>query len=871
MELNHEQYQNLLRMLQRDYDFKDHTKSYMSRGVCPSCKKRELFISCEKPYRLCCNRRNHCGFSVSTFELYKSELFTNWSKNYQASEENPNASADAYMCYARGFEFSKVNGLYRQEYYAKDDKATATVRFTLSDGKAQWERFIDNVERFVGQKGRALSSYKGLWWQMPDEDFTQDEIFITEGIFDALSLIHAGKCAIACISSGHYPSGFFAHLRAMGRNPKIIFALDSDTAGKSAAQKHYHKAKQEGFNVAIALPPQGSDWNDLWRNHQLSEHQLKEAFYQGALLVAGSAAQKAYLMYQHSGMSNFPLTYEERTYWFALDVERYQSLLDELNQQGEDEAQGKHIALEQASKVTEIANCHFEPLYFQRARDGEDSRYFMRISRANMASVQDTFSGGQMGSASDFKKRLLSIYPGALYEGNSKQLDRIIKEKFTHLRIVESIDFCGYVRDLDAWVYRDFAIKNGKVLKTNAQQFIEIDKHHSIKTLSDVHITYSDKPCDFSWVSDFWQGFGEKGMVALTFFTGSLFVDTIRQNQQSWPFLEMTGEAGTGKTTLLEFLWRLHGREDYEGFDPNKTSFAGRARTFNKVSGLPVVLIEGDHHASHNRKFEFGEIKDLFNGRPIYTRAVKTSGMETNDPSFKGSVVIAQNDRIEADEAVLSRIIPLFFSRKNIPEGGKRHVDALNRLSTEHLSPYLVHMLCQAQSLLSNYFELFPSVEAKLARNELIVMARIVHNGAQIMSMFLVIAKIMKLSEEMIHNTMNYIEEICVLRQQSFQSDHPMVSEFFDTFEYLEGVGGTLCVNHSLDDDLIAINLVHFESVAKSVGISTPPKVELNRLLLNAKRYQYLGRRSVRSKIFQSKVTKCIVFKLEKAYAKTTN
>lgn len=137
------------------------------------------------------------------------------------------------------------------------------------------------------------------------------------------------------------------------------------------------------------------------------------------------------------------------------------------------------------------------------------------------------------------------------------------------------------MRDLDAWVFRDFAVSNGRIIRSNSQQFIEMDRLRSIKTVSDVSITLNDDNCTFDWLNDFWLGFGERGLIALAFFTGSLFVDQIRQKQQSWPFLEMTGEAGTGKTTLLEFLWRLHGRADYEGFDPNKTSFPGRARTFN--------------------------------------------------------------------------------------------------------------------------------------------------------------------------------------------------------------------------------------------------------------------------------------------------
>src|SRR6185436_6506602 len=94
------------------------------------------------------------------------------------------------------------------------------------------------------------------------------------------------------------------------------------------------------------------------------------------------------------------------------------------------------------------------------------------------------------------------------------------------------------------------------------------------------------------WLSLLWNCFGAKGLAALTVWLGALFAEQIRATQKSFPFLEIVGEAGAGKSTLIEFLWKLCGRRDYEGFDPSKSSLAARARNFAPVSNLPVVLIE---------------------------------------------------------------------------------------------------------------------------------------------------------------------------------------------------------------------------------------------------------------------------------------
>ncbi len=256
----------LLKQLIIDYQFQE-TEEYLYKGICPNCHKKELYISKREPWRICCNRLNNCGFYENTYDLYKYSLFSQWSQYYKPTKENPNATADAYMVNARGFDLELVKGLYRQEYYIdpNTNQYTATVRFTLYGGKAQWERFIDNTENFPGQKGRALESYKGLWWQRPNDDFSNaKEIYIVEGIFDALSLISAGYTAIASISSTHYPHHFFSMLKEKNLHPHIIYALDNDEAGRNGIKKqHYHQLVKIGTIYGVLKNSQIQLWKML--------------------------------------------------------------------------------------------------------------------------------------------------------------------------------------------------------------------------------------------------------------------------------------------------------------------------------------------------------------------------------------------------------------------------------------------------------------------------------------------------------------------------------------------------------------------------------------------------------------------------------
>jgi hypothetical protein len=119
--------------------------------------------------------------------------------------------------------------------------------------------------------------------------------------------------------------------------------------------------------------------------------------------------------------------------------------------------------------------------------------------------------------------------------------------------------------------------------------------------------------------------------------------------------MEIVGEAGAGKSRLIEMMWKLSGRKDYEGFDANKSTNVAVYRNFAQIANLPVVLIEGDRNdvngnAVQKSKFSWDELKDAFNGRAIRSKGLKTAGNETYEPPFRGAILISQNTAIQASK-----------------------------------------------------------------------------------------------------------------------------------------------------------------------------------------------------------------------------
>ncbi|PTQ90249.1 toprim domain-containing protein [Agitococcus lubricus] len=224
-----------LTRLQSDFDFKlTGNRKWLQEGRCPSCHKKELYGSAEAPWVIKCGRINNCGYENGLRDLYP-DLFESWSDRFKADDKNPNAAADAYLKEARGFNLTTLKSCYSQEYYFDRELeiGSATVRFSLADG--YWERIIDKPERFKS-KARIKPGFSanGLWWSMPNTDLLHaKEIWLVEGIFDAIALSHHGLTAVAIISSNYYPHIAIKALaeQCLANNiakPKLVIAMDND-------------------------------------------------------------------------------------------------------------------------------------------------------------------------------------------------------------------------------------------------------------------------------------------------------------------------------------------------------------------------------------------------------------------------------------------------------------------------------------------------------------------------------------------------------------------------------------------------------------------------------------------------------------------
>ncbi|MDC7683240.1 toprim domain-containing protein [Asticcacaulis sp. BYS171W] len=873
--------------LKADYGFKENGK-YLQQGRCPDCKKRELWASALNPSILHCQRGNQCGRDFDIKDLYP-EIFDTWSSRYQRTDKEPDAAADAYLSGARGLRIGRLKGSYSQDLYQdpyKKDLISATVRFPLPGG-SYWERLIDQPGRFGKRKAnfKKGGSHGGFAWMAPDQPIEvlakAQRIWICEGIFDAASWQQIGEHAVSCMSTSTYPEHWLKALRKACADldlpqPELIFAFDTGKSGEESARKFVDRAREEGWTATAAMPrAEGEvgkrDWNDLLRRNLLRPEDIEQYLWYGKILLAADAHEKAVLLWEKHEWSSFSFVFQSRTWWASFDQAK-------INEAIEKESISRKSAARRCCNVSEIANCAFRILYSQYNKALDERTFYMSITTPWAKEPYGArFTPAALTASSEFKKVLLGAGNGAHWTGSGFQLDKLLAPQYVNLKTVETLDFTGYSKEHGVYVFGDIAVQNGRVIDINREDYFDCGNALlKLKTTDRIcEIEYDAEKFDTSWVDTIYRAYGCHGIVALSFAVASMFAEQIRAFQKSFLFLECSGLPGTGKTTLIEFIWKLYGREGYEGFDPSNATFAALSRNMARTANIPVVLMEGDREdgGAHTKKFDWNQLKTSYNGRPFRETGVKNGGTETNAPPFRASIWIEQNYPVVASPAIMERIISMNFTKEGWTADTKKAAEELEQWPIEDLSGTIIHIVRAEKDYMERFKAAHPKYELEFITGQKRVRnARIRKCAAQLHAGLDAMAPLLRIPQSLLAKVHDHINDLAVERDRSLEADHPVVAKFWEAFDYLAALHDAKDPNHILgkglnlhrkDDTLIAVNLQAFEAACKHAGVSHPPVDDLKRFLQTSKSRKFVEAKTVNSSDYGHK--HCWVFQTEDA------
>ena len=872
----------IVRALLNDHSFgfKDEN-GYLRKGKCPNCGKLELFVSKDNPWKVQCGRLNNCGWSASTRELLP-EVFEEFSERYKATEEEPNRTAAAYLGINRSFDLSKIRGWYEQGAFLERDTNSYlnTVRFYVTEDKSvYWERFIDKRPK-DGRKAHFRGKYKGLCWTPPDFALEEgDRCFLVEGCFHAMALHHMEKPikAAACLSCVTFPSQFIEKYKDKGIT--WVLALDGDPAGRRDAKKHAKRLKDMGekFEV-LTLPDNGMDWDDYHREKKLTPKLIQDGLYRGRLFMAESVEEKAYHFYQRHPYRSFILDFKSALYGIEIDTG---ALEMDLNPKKPDDGEAEPDSISLDSKkgwdifiryvnVDQISNVYPRFLYMERDEIMEEQRYVFQINYSN-GNPSDIIGleGTNITSPDAFHKSLLNKSRGGTFDGEVRQL-KILRDRWLNskMRTVTSIPFIGYDRSSGAYVFQKSAYYKGREIKLNRDGYYQVGKTGIKTSLNGVSIT-TDGKFKTDWLEDYVSAFHWQGLALLAFWTGSLFAQQVRAKHKSWPFFEFTGEPGAGKSTVLEFLWKLNGRDDYEGFDVMKATPAGRRRAFNQVSNMPVVIIESDRDTGEKdakaKQFDFDLCKPFFNGRGTGTLGVARRNNDVEESLFQAALIISQNAEVDGSEALLQRVVHVHVDKRHHKPNSRDIARWFERQNSSTVGGFMRKALRNERQIMQIYEESFQKYENEFGKNDKIRNERIVKNHAQVAAFGDALAVLFpkSMTKERRDNLARFLQERAEVREYRLAADHPMVEQFWETIQYLNNFHDKTAkdwMDHSDKHELIAINLNHFRAQCQTHGQELMDLKLLKKLLPHCKRHKLVEKSRVVQSVHQQKSIRCWVF-----------
>ena len=856
-------------------------------GVCPSCGHKTLWSKyADKPGRVWCDRESKCSYTATAKELFP-DLFDPLRiiKTAPPTRENPNATADAYLKTVRGFRLDTVKGAYRQESYdyrpreAKENNLPAekvvAVRFPLpAPMEGNWDRFING--NHFGKKTTLSYGTKtnGWMWTPPNQQLNKgDKLYVTEGIFDALALLQAGKKVASLMGVSMKPIKFVEEHASF--DLQYVVALDNDEAGRKFTPRIVRWLRGLD-NRATAIQPSEQhgkiDWNDLHLAGKLKPSNFEDYEYWGKLLIVGSPKEKALLVVAREQLNKFPLTFGSRVYWCEYSA-------------GKEQDNDEESKREDVIQVTPVSTCEPQYLYFQKDIETRESVYYVRVQRPDTnRRYQDAFSPAQIVTDSAFDQRLMGIGSGLMWTGNKNQLKRYFQRYWFNTpepNEVDCVSFVGYAKEFKAWVFKDCAIHAGQLIQANEFDYFNLGNGKQVKTsMSSDPIHLSNKHEPDLWLKDFQLAYGVKGLFAMTSWFGSLFAEQIRQQSFSYPWTEMSGKPGTGKSSILKFLWKLSGRSNYQGIELSKASHAGRWRSLEQSANLPIVLMEGDAgQGGHQKKgFNLEEAKGTYEGDGMRITAQKTMGSETREPKFRGALWIAQNEQVQpaadagedSGRAVMERIVHIHWDKSHFSNEGSRAADRLSDLPMDEINGFMVHCAKNEDAVLSKFNERRNGWVEYLRRDvPALKNDRIRFNHAQMLTLAQTMVEIgaVPLAQAELDDLYRFIVERALVRQKSIEYDHPVIEEFWGLYTTLceSGVDGDLmgesCINYSSDPNIIAIPLNHMESLLAKRSLRMPPRSELRNLLLSSKSRKYVKHNASARHPVTHDVKSCWIFK----------
>ena len=206
--------------------------------------------------------------------------------------------------------------------------------------------------------------------------------------------------------------------------------------------------------------------------------------------------------------------------------------------------------------------------------------------------------------------------------------------------------------------------------------------------------------------------------------------------------------------------------------------------------------------------------------------------------------IAALEDILQASDAIMQRICHIGFDLASHTPESKTAADALGQIGVERLSGFILKACLAEKKILETFDERVPHHERRLLQVEGVRNLRIVKNHAMLAALVDALAHVVPVGAAELRQTQAFIEDMAAERQEAINADHPVVQEFWDVYDFLDGDNR---LNHSRNDSQISINLPQFIAKAAEARQQIPDLRDLKKALKTSRARKFIEIKTVNS------------------------
>ncbi|MNK53051.1 hypothetical protein D3C87_720020 [compost metagenome] len=516
--------------------------------------------------------------------------------------------------------------------------------------------------------------------------------------------------------------------------------------------------------IAFSLATFGEDGRSLFHrvskiyseyNQKEAEAKFDDALAKGRFKTPG----KFFSLAKDYGLeTKMPKTLQEKqaelTY---LDILGDADQAEEMTHFGFYEKGGRYHSVDMKGKYQEISNFKMRIIYHVETSDEEAYR-LIQIKNVFGHDVVIKMNTDDFVSIASFRK-IIARKGNFLFKGNDADLCRLQDKLQRDEVTTELVKQLGYNRK-----FNFYAFANG-IFDCNQNKFVPIDnlgivKHEVLKDggevvrhdffipamskmfvdkddlyTNDKRFLHVESGKTFKeWSELFCEVYGTNGQISLTFYLISIFSDIVYRSMDSrFPMLNVYGQKGTGKGTMIESMMKLFGLGQKQLMLGGASTVVGMMRKSGQFSNAMLWM---DEYKNNLKPTTIESLKNFYD-RIGYERGKKDNTFQTESTRIDSAIIVSGQEMPIIEEALFSRFLLLITKRFSRTEETRQNFLKLKEWEENGLSDITVHLMQYRGKVAQHFKAKYAEEQRTLAKavNNADVDERFINNYASIIAM----------------------------------------------------------------------------------------------------------------------------------------